>query len=151
MILALDLGSTITGFAIGEAFAIHASGYWHIKCSRYDDIGMRPLRLKRSLERMHMLWPITEIAYEAIKFSSTTYSSQMWGMMSGAMFIFAKERNLPYAGVDIGAWKKQSCGRGNASKEDVRKAVNRITGKRIDCQDEADAVAILLYRFVNEA
>ena len=148
MILALDLGSTVTGFAVGQAFTVHGSGYWNIKSSRYEDLGVRPVRLKRHLERMHALWNFHEIAYEAVKFSSTTYSSQLYGVMWGTMMVFAKEHDIPYVGVDISSWKKELVGRGNASKEDVRLEVNRRTGKQVDVHDESDAIGVLIYQFI---
>ena len=51
---------------------------------------------------------------------------------------------IPYRGVPVGTWKRQACGKGNASKDEVIAAM-RLRGFEPADDNEADAIAILLW------
>jgi Holliday junction resolvasome RuvABC endonuclease subunit len=60
------------------------------------------------------------------------------GVIQAALF---ETLACPVWTVPSSAWKRRTCGRGNATKDDVRAWVER-RGIVFDAQDEADAIAI---------
>lgn len=152
MIVSLDLGSTTTGWAVGNEMGIADSGYWLLKLSRFDDYGARALRLQNALTTLAMRYPIRECVFEAIEFQgkkSSVNEPQLYGLIYGAMALWCKNRLVVFYGVEPNVWKKAVIGKGNASKADILAAMRFLYKPAIDVQDEADAIAILKWRLLN--
>lgn len=152
MILALDLGSTITGWAVGHGMTIVGHGAWYLKPSRFDDYGMRAVRMQNELKNVAKRYFIREVVFERIDFrgaKSSVNEAQLYGLIYGTMALWCKNSLLPFYGVPPNIWKKQVIGKGNASKAEVKTTVERIIHATVDEQDEADAIAILLWRLYN--
>jgi hypothetical protein len=141
-ILALDLATT-TGWALRSADGQILSGTVSFRPSRYDGGGMRYLRFTNWLTELGRLsGPITAIYYEEVRRHAGTDAAHIYGGLMATLSSWAELRGVPYQGVPVGTWKRSTCGKGNAKKEDVVEAM-RARGFNPSGADEADALAIL--------
>ena len=143
-ILALDLGTT-TGWALGSATGSIISGTVSFKPSRYDGGGMRFVRFRNWLNQLHAdSGTISAVYFEEVRRHAGTDAAHVFGGLLAILSAWCEEHGIPYQGVPVGSWKRQICGKGNASKDDVIAAIRARDFKPIDT-NEADAVAILLW------
>lgn len=150
MKLALDLG-TLTGFAIGEAGSVLASGVVNLKGGRYEGGGMRFLRFRQWLDKTHTpATPITSVGFEEVRRHLGVDAAHVYGGLMATLTAWCESHAIPYQGVPVGTIKSFIAGRGGASKRDVMMAVADKIGRQPEDDNEADAIALLLLLFHND-
>lgn len=148
MRLAIDLG-TNTGFAYstdtGTAIII---GSWNFKPGRHESEGVRYLKFRRELEKLHETVPITSVYFEAVERHAGTIAAHVYGGLRATLLTWCELSKISYEGVPVGAIKKFWTGSGNAGKPAmIAEAVDR--GYEVDNDNEADAVALLHWSLAN--
>jgi Holliday junction resolvasome RuvABC endonuclease subunit len=139
-ILALDPATT-TGWAINEIPIVF--GHWDLKPHRYESGGMRYIRFKNYLEEINKNFKPDLIVFEEIVFHRTSLAAQVYGGLVAVLMSWADEKNIEYAGVNPGTWKKLVTGKGNADKIKTIKAIMEKYGLQPQDDNEADAIGIL--------
>lgn len=142
-ILALDLG-TKTGWALYDGNQIF-HGVENFANSRYSGGGMRFLKFKYFLDSIKQKSNIDYIYFEEVRRHISTDSAHVYGGFLATLTSWCEDNNIAYEGVPVGTIKLFIAGKGNASKENV---INSVRNKGfIDIKDdnEADALALLLY------
>ena len=149
VILALDLGTT-TGWAMRTAGGQITSGTVSFRPGRFDGGGMRYLRFANWLTELERLsGPITAIWYEEVRRHAGTDAAHVFGGLMATLTAWAERRGVAYGGVPVGTWKRNLCGKGNATKEAVIEAV-KARGFAPADDNEADALALLLWAISQE-
>lgn len=149
-ILAIDLG-TQTGWALTTPTGI-VSGTESFKPQRFEGGGMRYLRFKRWLTEVKQSCDTIDIVYfEEVRRHAGVDAAHAYGGFMAHLTAWCEHHQIPYIGVPVGTIKKHATGKGNASKEDMFKAMIKHGHDPVD-DNEADALAILhlaLKDFVN--
>ncbi|WP_074380612.1 crossover junction endodeoxyribonuclease RuvC [Bartonella doshiae] len=141
-ILCLDLG-TKTGWAICGADGCITSDTEHFQSRRFEGGGMRYLRFKRWLiELKRSVDEIDAVYFEEVRRHIGTDAAHVYGGLLGHLTAWCEHHQIPYEGIPVGTIKKATTGKGNASKEEMIKAV-RTKGHNPKDDNEADALAIL--------
>lgn len=112
---------------------------------------------KRGSRAEERLWPLATKFAEALKeigpdyvyieapvYSGSFTATVALSMITGAMVIILQQLGIPYSFVGNNVWKKGLCGRGNATKEEVRAWVTTRFKLPKDglVQDIIDAIGI---------
>ncbi len=143
-ILALDLG-TKTGWALRRRDHRIYSGTHSFKSDRFSGGGMVMLKFRHWLETLHQTsGHIDLIVFEEVRRHVGTTAAHIYGGFLGQMSAWAEENKIPYQGVPVGTIKRHVTGKGNASKEEVVRAVVELHHSPMD-DNEADALALLHY------
>ncbi|EJF79593.1 crossover junction endodeoxyribonuclease RuvC [Bartonella doshiae] len=141
-ILCLDLG-TKTGWAICGADGHITSDTEDFQSRRFEGGGMRYLRFKRWLiELKRSVDEIDAVYFEEVRRHIGTDAAHVYGGLLGHLTAWCEHHQIPYEGIPVGTIKKATTGKGNASKEEMIKAV-RTKGHNPKDDNEADALAIL--------
>lgn len=150
MRLALDLG-TATGFAVTpNNGGVTIIGTWGFKPSRHESEGVRYLRFQQELAKLHTATPLTRVFYEAVERHVGTIAAHVYGGLRGVLVAFCVDKGIPYEGVPVGTIKKFWAGKGNAKKDAmIAEAVKR--GHEVDNDNEADAIALLMWSLAERA
>ncbi|GAO98196.1 crossover junction endodeoxyribonuclease RuvC [Caedimonas varicaedens] len=146
-ILALDLGTT-TGWALSSNGEIR-SGSVSFKDTPFDSKDSRFTKFSRWLANQKANFEIEEIVYESVMRHVGVRASHVYGAFMGVLQVFADKYEIPYEGVPVSTIKKSATGKGNASKEDMVKAME-AKGHKVKDDNEADALALLYWRIKNE-
>lgn len=142
-ILALDLG-TKTGWSLYKDGQI-TSGSQSFKTDRIDGGGMRYLRFQRwlaALKKEHKV--IHEIYFEEVRRHAGTQAAHVYGGFMSVLTMWCEEWTIPYQSVPVGTIKLFATGKGNASKEMMIEAAQKLDFN-VSSDDEADAVHLLRY------
>ncbi|WP_455475742.1 crossover junction endodeoxyribonuclease RuvC [Bartonella sp. B17] len=140
--LCLDLG-TKTGWAICGADNHIISGTANFQPRRFEGGGMRYLRFKQWLTEMKMTaGQIGEVYFEEVRRHVGTDAAHVYGGLLATLTAWCEHHQIPYEGIPVGTIKKTMTGKGNASKEEMIKAVYS-KGHAPQDDNEADALAIL--------
>jgi len=143
-LLALDLGTT-TGWALRVGGGAVMSGSISFRGSRFDGGGMRFLRFRGWLNRLHGdTGGISAIYFEEVRRHLGTDAAHLYGGFLATLTAWCEERRIAYEGVPVGSIKRHVTGKGNADKALVIEAV-RARGFDPEDDNEADALAILLW------
>lgn len=147
-ILALDLG-TRYGYAIALHGKLLISGTQEAKAGRYNGGGMRFLKFRQWLQETYTATNFDRIYFEEVRRHISTDSAHVYGGLLAMLTAWCEEVGIPYEGIPVGTIKKDACGKGNASKTDILKAMNKRWDKTLDegpksrDDNEGDALAIL--------
>lgn len=148
MRLAIDLGTT-TGFAYstdkGDAIII---GSWNFKPGRHESEGVRYLKFRRELEKLHEAVPITAVWFEAVERHAGTIAAHVYGGLRATLLTWCETNRISYEGVPVGAIKKFWTGKGNADKAMMVEEAMRL-GHEVADDNEADAVALVHWSLLN--
>ncbi|WP_375679619.1 crossover junction endodeoxyribonuclease RuvC [Bartonella sp. AP7XZML] len=141
-ILCLDLG-TKTGWALRDADGFITSDTEHFQSHRFEGGGMRYLRFKKWLtELKRSVDEIDAVYFEEVRRHVGTDASHVYGGFLATLTAWCEHHQIPYEGIPVGTIKKAMTGKGNASKEEMIKAM--CAKGHAPCDDnEADALAIL--------
>ncbi|WP_208434688.1 crossover junction endodeoxyribonuclease RuvC [Bartonella taylorii] len=141
-ILCFDLG-TKTGWAIRGASGDIFSGTVNFQPSRFESGGMRYLRFKRWLSEIKQTaGQIDAMYFEEVRRHKGTDAAHVYGGLLATLTAWCEQHQIPYEGIPVCTIKKATTGKGNASKEEMIKAV-RAKGHNPKDDNEADALAIL--------
>jgi len=142
--LALDLG-TKTGYALrGIGATVH--GVINLKGGRFEGGGMRFLRLRDFLQKVHAATPFDEIVFEEVRRHRGTDAAHIYGGLLAVVTMFCEKHKIPYQGIPVQHIKIFAAGKGNASKEAVIAGVKAKGYPDVTDDNEADAIALLLFR-----
>lgn len=142
-ILALDLGQN-TGWALRRRCGDIHSGVNRFKPGRFEDSGMALLRFRAFLDSMQEMGGVDYCVFEEVRRHLGTTACHVYGEFMGQLKIWAKDHSVPYLGVPVATIKKHITGKGNASKEEVCRAVMHRGHTPMD-DNEADALALLFW------
>lgn len=143
-ILALDLG-TNTGWAIQRKDGQIYSGTQNFKPDRFSGGGMMMLKFGNWLETLHQTSGLIElIVFEEVRRHAGTTAAHVYGGFLGIMSAWAEKKVIPYQGVPVGTIKRHATGKGNASKEEIVRAIVDHGFSPMD-HNEADAIALIRY------
>lgn len=150
-LLALDLG-TACGWAMShyestdlpgiEAFR-PKHGTLDLRAGQHAGGGMRYLKFRRELDKFKGL--VDEVTYEIVRRHVGTAAAHVYGGLLAVLTSWCEENEIPYEGETVQAIKKFACGKGNADKLAVVKAVEGW-GFHPANDNEADAIALLRLR-----
>jgi Holliday junction resolvasome RuvABC endonuclease subunit len=141
-ILALDLGTT-TGWALRTPDGAITSGTQSFRPQRFEGGGMRFLRFKRWLTEVKASADgIDSLHFEEVRRHVSTDAAHAYGGFLATLTSWCEHHQIPYQGVPVGTIKKHATGKGNASKDEMIKAMRRLGHVPTD-DNEADALAIL--------
>ncbi|WP_375693224.1 MULTISPECIES: crossover junction endodeoxyribonuclease RuvC [unclassified Bartonella] len=141
-ILCLDLG-TKTGWVLRDADGFITSDTEHFQSRRFEGGGMRYLRFKKWLtELKRSVDEIDAVYFEEVRRHEGTDASHIYGGFLATLTAWCEHHQIPYEGIPVGTIKKATTGKGNASKEEMIKAVC-AKGHVPKDDNEADALAIL--------
>ncbi len=143
-ILALDLG-TKTGWALRSKSGQIYSGTQIFKTDRFSSGGMPLLNFWNWLNNLHETSSHYDlIVFEEVRRHAGTTAAHVYGGFLGQMSAWAEKHKVPYQGVPVGTIKKHVTGKGNASKEEVVRAMVDRGFSPMD-DNEADALALIRY------
>ncbi|WP_375331663.1 crossover junction endodeoxyribonuclease RuvC [Candidatus Tisiphia endosymbiont of Temnostethus pusillus] len=141
-ILALDLGTTL-GWAIRDLTGRITFGTVTFKLKRFEGGGMPYLRFKQWLtELKNSCIIIDAIYFEEVVQHKGVDAAHKYGGFLAHLTAWCEHHQIPYQGVPVGTIKKYITGKGNASKQEVIKAVKR-KGFTTEDHNEADSLALL--------
>lgn len=143
-ILALDLG-TNCGFALRTNTEFTFSGTWPLKSKRMESVGMRYVRFKEQLDKLHRAEPISVIYFEEVRRHMGVDAAHMYGGYLAHLQSWCVEHEIENQGVPVGEIKKSWTGRGNAKKDEMIVEARRRGFDPAD-DNEADAIAILVLK-----
>ena len=141
-ILALDCG-TKTGWASFADGRIE-SGVQDFSLKRGESKGIRFLRFNTWLNAMLKLTKSDVVVYEMAHFRGGHATEILVGMTT-RIEEFCESNNIEYSSVHSGTLKRFATGKGNASKEALRRAAVQKYKRIVDNDDEADALHILAW------
>jgi len=141
VIIALDLGTKL-GWSTNKGGTI-TSGTENFAPGRFEGGGMRYLRFRRWISSTISIIEPEEIVFEECRRHIGTDASHAYGAFMGQLTAHCEEHHVPYRGIPVGTIKKHICGRGNANKQAVILAVQKLGFNPAD-DNEADAIAMLL-------
>lgn len=151
LVLGLDLGTNC-----GYTFAFYPPntpvvpgliqpmhmGQWDLSAGPYDSGAIRFLRLRYFLAATRP----DLVFFEDVKYTPgekpnkfnlhaivarAATACELFGAFKGTVSTWCEERNIPCVGFSIQAIKKRATGKGNANKEDLIKACNKIFGANL--------------------
>jgi len=141
-ILTLDCG-TKTGWA-SEVDGRIESGVQDFSLKRGESKGIRFLRFNTWLNDMLELVKPHIVVYEMAHFRGGSATEILVGMTT-RIEEFCEEKKIEYSSIHSGTLKRFATGKGNASKEDMRRAAVLKYERIVDNDDEADALHILAW------
>jgi Holliday junction resolvasome RuvABC endonuclease subunit len=107
------------------------------------------LRFERFLaDATNASGPFGVIVFEEVRAHAGTLAAQVYGGFLAHLTAWCERNAVPYLGVPVATIKRHVTGKGNASKDDVIKAV-RARGYAPKDDNEADALAILDWAISN--
>ncbi|MGF7158119.1 crossover junction endodeoxyribonuclease RuvC [Bartonella heixiaziensis] len=141
-ILCFDLG-TKTGWAFRNAEGDIFSGTVNFQSRRFEGGGMRYLRFKQWLSEIKQTaGQIDAVYFEEVRRHVGTDAAHVYGGLLATLTAWCEQHQIPYEGIPVSTIKKATTGKGNASKEEMIKAI--CSKGHAPCDDnEADALAIL--------
>ena len=151
-ILALDLGTKL-GWSVStvDKREVFDSGTKDFSLKRHEGGGIRYLRFRYFLDHLHeTCGPFEQIVYEKVRRHKGTEAAHIYGGFQAELCAWGEKHETPYGSLEVGEIKKFLSGKGNASKEDMILAVQDRGFEPAD-DNEADAIAILLYRLAHPA
>lgn len=147
-ILALDLGSRC-GWAVLPRSGHIASGVNEFRPGRFEGAGMAFLRFERFLgDAADTSGPFGVVVFEEVRAHAGTLAAQVYGGFLAHLTAWSERHAVPYLGVPVATIKRHVTGKGNASKDEVIRAV-RARGHAPKDDNEADALALLDWAIAN--
>jgi hypothetical protein len=143
-LLALDLGANV-GWAAWQNGVV-TSGVWHLQKStqrRFEGPGMKFIRFVKLLEEL----PTPNlISYEEVRRHLGVDAAHAYGGYQSHLSAFCDGRTpkIPYQGIPVATIKKRATGSGNAAKEEMVTACEKLLGRKTEDDNEADALWILV-------
>jgi len=148
VILALDLGQA-TGWALRDAEGVITSGTAEFRPGRFQGAGMAFVRFKGWLHELRAgAGRIDQVFFEEVRAHRGTAAAHVYGGYLAHLTAWCELRAIPYLGVPVGTIKRHVTGKGNAPKEAVIAAVQKLGFAPAD-DNEADALALLQWALAN--
>jgi crossover junction endodeoxyribonuclease RuvC len=145
-VLALDLG-TKTGWALYNGNKI-LSGVedFSLKANEKNRQGKRFEKFEEFLDLMHKEYNINHVFFEKVmQHHKSRAAAAIYNGFWAVLINWCEKNKINYVGMAVGTIKLFIAGKGNASKEDVINSVKNRGFNDIKDDNEADALALLLY------
>jgi Holliday junction resolvasome RuvABC endonuclease subunit len=145
-ILALDLG-TKTGWALYNGNKI-LSGVedFSLKTNEKNRQGKRFEKFEAFLNLMHKEHNINHVFFEKVmQHHKSRAAAAIYNGFWAVLINWCEKNKINYVGMAVGTIKLFIAGKGNASKDDVINSVKNKGFSDIKDDNEADALALLLY------
>lgn len=140
-VIAFDLG-TVTGWACSGP----ESGTFDTRPSRYEGGGVRILRFRDHVVKLLDLHKPVSVVFEEVRRHLGTDAAHVYGALMGVLMEECEKRNIAYSGVPVGTIKRHATGKGNAKKDQMIAAAQRLyPGVDIIDDNHADALCLLHY------
>ena len=146
VVFALDLG-TKTGWALYSNDKI-LSGVedFSLKAKEKERQGKRFEKFEEFLNLTHQKYNINYVFFEKVmQHHKSRAAAAIYSGFWAILINWCEKNNIVYEGVAVGTIKRFITGKGNASKEDVINNVKNRGFSNIKDDNEADALALLLY------
>ncbi|TXH18818.1 MAG: hypothetical protein E6R03_01535 [Hyphomicrobiaceae bacterium] len=146
-LLALDLGRFL-GYARiigGQVISGHVD-FAPQKQRQFEGGGMRYLRFRQWLNKMHAMHAVDEVIYEEVRRHKATAAAHAYGAYQSTLSSWCEEQGVPYSSVLPQAIKLFATGKAHAGKDLMIAAAYTQFGVDTNNDNEADAVALLYYR-----
>ncbi|UJM33108.1 hypothetical protein KAE70_00830 [Bartonella henselae] len=144
-ILCLDLG-TKTGWALRDADGFITSDTEHFQSCRFEGGGMRYLLFKKWLSELkRSVDEIDAVYFEEVRRHVGTDAAHVYGGFLATLTAWCEHHQIPYEGIPVGTIKKATTRKGNASKEEMIKAM-RAKG-HAPCDDLVMIMKQMLWKF----
>lgn len=140
-ILALDL-ATQTGWAY-HANGLVSSGSESFGLRKNEGPGQRFLKFRTWLREQIVEVKPERVVYEEVMRWSSGAAAKCYCGLLGVMQTECESKEIPYEGAHVGTIKKFATKKGNATKEEMIRAVRAQGFSPVD-DNEADALHILL-------
>jgi Holliday junction resolvasome RuvABC endonuclease subunit len=145
-VLALDLG-TKTGWALYNGNKI-LSGVedFSLKANEKNRQGKRFEKFEAFLNLMHKEHNINHVFFEKVmQHHKSRAAAAIYNGFWAVLINWCEKNKINYVGMAVGSIKLFIAGKGNASKDDVINSVKNKGFSDIKDDNEADALALLLY------
>jgi hypothetical protein len=145
-VLALDLG-TKTGWALYNGNKI-LSGVedFSLKANEKERQGKRFEKFEEFLDLMHKEYNINHVFFEKVmQHHKSRAAAAIYNGFWAVLINWCEKNKINYVGMAVGTIKLFIAGKGNASKDDVINSVKNKGFSDIKDDNEADALALLLY------
>ena len=145
-VLALDLG-TKTGWALYNGNKI-LSGVedFSLKANEKERQGKRFEKFEEFLDIMHKEYNINHVFFEKVmQHHKSRAAAAIYNGFWAVLINWCEKNKINYVGMAVGTIKLFIAGKGNASKDDVINSVKNKGFSDIKDDNEADALALLLY------
>ena len=143
-LVCLDLGTKL-GWAT-RCDGVIDSGTNDFKLSRFEGHGMQFLKFKKFLTKLTEIVIPEIIVVEEVRRHLGVDAAHAYGGYLSHVASYCAEAGIPHTGVPVGTIKKHATGKGNASKEEMIEAANRLYPDQVIKDDnQADALCILNY------
>jgi Holliday junction resolvasome RuvABC endonuclease subunit len=145
-ILALDLGTKM-GWALYTDDNIYSCVEdFSLKVKEKNRQGKRFEKLEVFLNLMHQKYNINHVFFEKVmQHHKSRAAAAIYNGFWAILITWCEKNNIMYEGVSVGTIKRFIAGKGNASKEEVINSVKNKGFSDIIDDNEADALALLLY------
>lgn len=146
VVLALDLG-TKTGWALyNNDKMLSGVEDFSLKAKEKNRPGKRFEKFEEFLNLMHQKYNINYVFFEKVmQHHKSRAAAAIYSGFWAILINYCEKNNIVYEGVGVGTIKRFITGKGNASKEDVVNSLKYRGFNNIKDDNEADALALLLY------
>ena len=141
-LLGLDLSKTAIGWASVRGEALD-SGVQRLKMRRGDSPGMLYIRFEAWLRELISLTSPTVIAYEQPHHRGGYATEIAFGLTTRLQSVCA-EKKIEHTQINSRTLKKFFTGSGLCNKEAMVHRAEELTGRKMETDDEADAIAVVL-------
>lgn len=139
-IVGLDLSFTNTGVAIIKNNKITAHS---VKTKKQDNDIQRCLEITDKI--INLIGMPNLVAIEDTYTGLNRLTAKKLISLGAIVRAHLTQKGIPYIDVPPTKLKKHITGKGNASKQDVMDAVNKLTNLNIKDDNQADAIGLALY------
>ena len=140
--LALDLG-TVSGWATCVNGRVSSGTQSFAFNPRYEGGGMRYLKFQRWIDEMHTTVMFDQVVFEEVmQRAASIAAGHVYGGFLAHLTAWCEDRKVPYEGIPVGTIKKHATGKGNAGKDMMIAAAEKL-GYAPKDDNEADALCLM--------
>ena len=148
MILALDC-ATKTGWCLMQDGRIIESGTMDFSKQRGESNGILFLHFRTWLNNMLGSGQLIDLVVYELAHHRGGAATEVCVNLTGRVQEICGERKIEYVTVHTGTLKKFATGSGAAKKDNMIMAAERIAGRQVKDDNEADAILLAQYAFKN--
>lgn len=140
--LGLDLGTKM-GFALQTGKRLD-TGAWNFTTRPHAAPGQRFADFYAKLDSIQaQTGGLVAVFYETVRFAKFATATRIWGGYEATLLVWCARRRVHVFGIQTATLKQFATGKGNASKEDMIRMFQMLSGRRSTDDNEADAFHVL--------